>query len=294
MLLLPISEHSSFDRPPVTERLWRYTDLPKFVDLLTSKSLWLTNAEVLAVDDPYEGLPGAVQFPHRIWRNIEEVPTTLRQQILELCSRGTDGTPEAAFRSWFMTEEQRCIMTQAGRRNFFVNCWHIASHESIAMWKIYGAPGAGVAIITNGGRLETALASNEADLHLGSVRYVDPMAVEIGTQNVFDTLTRKRATYAYEQEVRLVHWRTGEYHDPLANFDWNDETLRFDSLMDDLRPVPPGISLECDLDVMIEKVVVSPFAPPWYVAMIERLRDQVGCSFPVTASTLLKIPSPIP
>ncbi len=59
---MPIIGHPSFDRPPVTARLWRYTDLPKFVELLTSARLWLTNMEVLATDDPYEGLPDADCF----------------------------------------------------------------------------------------------------------------------------------------------------------------------------------------------------------------------------------------
>ncbi len=175
---LPIGEHTSFDRPPVTTRLWRYTDLPKFIELLSSARLWMTNAEVLAQDDPYEGLPGAVQFPHRLWRTIEEVPEPLRRQIMKLCSRGTDSTPAAAFRSWFMREEQACIMTQSGRRDFYVNCWHAADHESVAMWKIYGAPGAGVAIVSNGARLETALDANDEQLHLGAVRYRDPSVFE--------------------------------------------------------------------------------------------------------------------
>lgn len=291
---MPISDHPSFDRPPVTVKLWRYTDLPKFVDLLTSGRLWLTNAEVLAVDDPYEGLPGVVRFPHRMWRRIEEVPTALRLQILQHCSRGADGTPEAAFRSWFMREEQYCILTQAWHRAFYVNCWHAADHESVAMWKIYGAPGAGVAILTNGGRLATALASNNESLHFGAVHYMDPNSFEIGTPNVFDTLTRKRASYAYEQEARLVHRRTGGSHDPLANFAWNEETMRFDNLVDDTTAITPGISFECALDVLIERVIISPFAPLWYVPMIERLRDQFGCRFPVTASALLNAPLPIP
>jgi hypothetical protein len=291
---MPISDQPSFDRPPAPIPLWRYTDLPKFVELLTSGTLWLTNAEVLARDDPYEGLPGAIQFPHRMWRAIDEVPERLRRQILAMCSRGTDGTPEAAFRAWFMTEEQRCIMTRSGRREFYVSCWHAAKHESAAMWKIYGSPGAGVAIVTNGARLESALAGNSEDLNLGAVRYQDPSAVQIGTGNAFDTLMIKRASYAYEQEVRLVHWDTSECHDALEKFSWNDETLRFDDLIEDLRPLRPGMSLSCEIDVLIERVIVSPSAPSWYGPMIERLRDRLGYSFPVHSSKLLSAPPELP
>jgi hypothetical protein len=187
------------------------------------------------------------------------------------------------------------MMTQFGRRQFYVNCWHAAQHESAAMWKIYGSPGAGVAIVTHGGRLEAALASDSKELHLGAVRYVDPATFEIGTPNAFDTLMVKRANYSYEQEVRLVHWDTeGDLHDPLANFSWNEDTMRFDDIVEDHRPLVPGSLLDCDVDVLIERVIVSPFAPPWYLPMIERLREQLGFRFAVTASNLLTVPSIIP
>lgn len=249
---------------------------------------------MLAADDPYEGLPGAVQFPHRMWRSIDEVPEKLRHQIVEMCSRGTDGTPEAAFRSWFMVEEQRCIMIRSGRRDFYVNCWHAADHESVAMWRIYGSPGAGVALITNGARLETALAANEEQLHLGAVRYWDPATFEIGSSNSFDTIMIKRASYAYEAEVRLVHWHTGEFHDALEKFAWNEEIMRFEDLIEDARPIRPGRSFACDIDTMIESVIVSPFAPSWYAPMIDRARERLGYRFPVQQSKLLEKPPIIP
>lgn len=287
---MPLGEHPSFDRPAVTTRLWRYTDLAKFIDLLSSGKLWLTNAEILAADDPYEGTTGAVQFPHRMWRALEEVPEQLRVQILDLCSRGTDGTPEAAFKVWFMGEEQRCIMTQSGRRDYYINCWHAADHESAAMWKIYASPGAGVAVVTNGARLETALSENNEDFYLGAVRYRDPSSVHIGGSNAFDTIMLKRSSYSYEREVRLVHWHMGEFHDALANFTWNDKTMRFDDIIEDPRPVRPGMSFDCDIDVLIERVIVSPFAPPWYESMVERVRERFGHRFPVHRSKLLDAP----
>jgi hypothetical protein len=228
-----------------------------------------------------------------MWRTIDEAPEVLRNQILSIYG-GTAGSPEAAFRSWLMVEEQRCIMTQSGRRDYFVNCWHAAEHESAAMWRIYGAPGAGVAIITNGGRLEAALASEHRQLYLGAVRYLDPDTFEIGAPNAYDTLMVKRSSYEYEHEVRLVHWATGSFHDALADATWNEGTMRFDGIVDDDRPVVAGISLVCELATLIERVIVSPFAPRWYVPMVERLRDRLGFSFPVAPSRLLAAAQIIP
>ena len=291
---MPLGDHPSFDRPPVTTRLWRYTDLAKFLDLLVSGHLWLTNAEVLATDDPYDGLPGAVRFPHRIWRRIEDVPERFRTQILQMYGPRSDGNPEAAFKAWFMMEEQRCIMEQTSRRDYFLSCWHAAEHESVAMWKVYASPGAGVAIVSNGARLETALSSNEESLYLGTIKYRDPAIIKIGANNAFDSLMIKRPSFEYEREVRLVHWRTGEYHDAIANFAWNDEKFRFDDLIDDPRPLTRGMSIACDVDVLIERVLISPFAPPWYAQMIERTRERLGYSFPVQKSKLFDVPPIIP
>lgn len=162
------------------------------------------------------------------------------------------------------------------------------------MWKIYGAPGAGVAVVTNGARLEAALAASEENTYLGAVQYHEPTYFEIGTPNAFDPMMIKSVSYTYEQEVRLVHWDTSELHDALENFNWNDETMRFDDLIDDPRPLRPGISLSCEIDVLIERVIISPFAPPWYEPMIKRMRDRLGYKFSVHSSKLLSAPPVLP
>lgn len=291
---MPIQNHPSFVRPAADIPLWRYTDIPKFIELVTSRTLWLTNAEVLAQDDPFEGLPGPIQFPHRMWKTIDEVPEVLRAQILASRGRGPESSDEEVFRGWFMGEEQRCIMTHSGRRDYYISCWHAALHESAAMWKIYGAPGAGVAVISNSERMETALGASKPDSYLGAVRYRDPSYFQIGMSNGFDPMMIKSVSYAYEQEVRLVHWDTEDIHDSLENFNWNDKTMRFDDLIPNPNPLRPGISLSCNIDALIERVIISPFAPPWYAPMIERLRDRLGCAFPVHTSKLLSVPPVIP
>jgi hypothetical protein len=104
----------------------------------------------------------------------------------------------------------------------------------------------------------------------------------------------KRSSFDYEREVRLVYWHTGEFHDALANFAWNDDKMRFENLVDDPRSIRPGMSFACEVDVMIERVIVSPFAPLWYAPMIEQVRDRLGYGFLVHKSKLLEGPPVIP
>lgn len=177
-----------------------------------------------------------------------------------------------------------------GRRQFLVNCWHASKHESAAMWKIYGTPGAGIALITNGARIEQALSSNSKSLYLGAINYVDPSVVQIGTSNSLDAIMSKRLSYAYEQEVRLVYWDTDSMHDPLEKFSWNDSTMQFDDIIEDKSPIKDGIALDCDVDTLIDRAIISPYAPTWYLPMIMRLRDHLSFQFPVSVSTLIQPP----
>ncbi|WP_140456243.1 hypothetical protein, partial [Amaricoccus solimangrovi] len=70
------------------------------------------------MDDPYEGLPWAMQFPHRYWKSITDVPESLRNQLL--ADSRAQVSPDAAFRSWFKLEEEKWVMMRSGRREFYL------------------------------------------------------------------------------------------------------------------------------------------------------------------------------
>ena len=291
---MPVKQHPSFKRPPILTPLWRYTDLAKFVDLLTSQKLWLTNAEILASEDPYEGSPANIRFPHRSWSSIEELPQGIWEKIQRLYDRNNEREPKETFDIWFGIQEQICIIEQNSRRQYFINCWHAADHESVAMWKIYGSPGAGVAVVTNANRLEDALSENSESLYLGEIDYRSSDLITIGASNAFDKLMQKRINYSYEREVRLMFWDTEDAHDPLLGAVWNTERKRFDNVVEETRPPAAGILLKIDVEALVERVLISPFAPAWYLPMIERLKEQLGFRFPVVESKVLSPPKVIP
>jgi hypothetical protein len=80
----------------------------------------------------------------------------------------------------------------------------------------------------------------------------------------------------------------------MENVDWNDAKLRFDKIVEDVRPVNPGIPFDVDIDILISKVVISPYAPPWYFPMLETLKNQLNLSFEIVSSKLLDQPKVIP
>ena len=296
---MPIEDHQLFQRPDKDARLWRYTDLPKFLDLLTSGRLWLSNLEILSKEDPYEGLLGSVRFPHRAIRTIREFPPDQHPKLLEdyyfaafkgVVPPDPQDSLNAAFEHWYKAQEELCITHEAERRNYYINCWHEAECECIAMWKTYGGAGAGVAVVSSYSRLEKALKDNQEKLFLGRVNYVEISDVVAGVSNYFEHLLSKLSHYKYEREVRLAYWDWREPYYPLARANWNNATLRFEGLLADSRPIRPGLYFECKLNELIEMVLLSPFAPDWHLSMVKAVRDRFGFKFPVHRSIILDTP----
>jgi hypothetical protein len=106
--------------PDGDQPLWRYMDLPKFIDMLQRKSLWFTRLDQFA--DLYEG----------------ELTTPTADLFAE--RRRATG-----FRGGINQEKWRKIRC--------VNCWFTGSQESAAMWPIY-AKDSGVALRSSIARLQ--------------------------------------------------------------------------------------------------------------------------------------------
>jgi hypothetical protein len=101
------------EEPPDDARVWRYLDLPKFIDLLNTSTLYLSRIAVLG--DPFEG-----SYP--------------RANAVELL-----GDPMSRLGP----------VRRRGRDLWYVNCWHVNDHESAAMWELYAGRGAGLAVQTS-------------------------------------------------------------------------------------------------------------------------------------------------
>ena len=126
------------------QSLWRYMDLPKFMDLLEHQNLFFTRTDKF--EDNYEGA-----FTPSLKRKIER----------SYSGNNIDSTFDV-----FKTKLKERI---------FVSCWHKGVHDSMAMWKIYGPPTQGVAITTWVKRLEDSLKNhlyaNIAETYIYDVQY---------------------------------------------------------------------------------------------------------------------------
>ena len=240
-------------QPPEDSRLWRYTNFAKFVSLLDMSALFLSRADLLG--DAHEG--SLSQFSEKRLKDWEK----------------QSGKPQAAAQiSRIMKLQQKSV---------FVNCWNELEHESDAMWNKYAREEDGVAIVTNFGALVQSLGSvleHEAkSFRMGRVRYVDydtELVPELDGMPYF----HKRKHFAHENEVRLAKWIEWEANDN-GDIDFNTSIAKI------------GLYLDVDISVLIHRVVVSPWAKPWFVDLVRSVAKKYELTVDVTTSAMTRVPS---
>lgn len=165
--------------------LWRYLDMPKFMDLIHTKTLHFTRGDQFA--DRFEGaftksIQQAISYsysPTHIEFSYDEFKKRLRERV-------------------------------------FLNCWHARSDDSMAMWSIHGRSPTSVAVLTSVARLRDAMRASRPQYKtfIRKVRYVkhwrDPPIKIRPYSNVF---SYKLKAYDFEREVRVIIDRFHEEFD---------------------------------------------------------------------------------
>ncbi|MCT4612162.1 MAG: hypothetical protein N4A47_02180 [Clostridia bacterium] len=209
------------------EVVWRYMDLFKFVSMLENNALFFTKASIF--DDDFEG-----SLPKINHANRKHLYNEKYNRVSEL--------------------------NKALKEFTCVSCWHLDTHESEAMWKLYSDNKMGIAIKTTMGNLIDCFKAVEDDIYLAKVRYVDYENDYINIDEDRELYYYKRDIYESENEIRLVHSK-------------NEDMVY-------------GHFIECDLNKMINEVYVLGHD-------IEVIREAVlkgSYSFEVKSSILNKIP----
>ncbi len=240
-------------------------DLERFVTMLVSGALRFTKASIFR-DDPWEGFCKVI-LPN----------TPLPEPDASGAVRLRSGEE---FQAAIAHSTSKYL--NATREHLYVNSWSLAT-DSMAMWKIYGWNGRGLAIQSSIARYKTALQFDVPSDHytFGSVTYVNDIAA---SPSVVEDLTVdplfpgprlwqritakgliKRSGYEYERE-----WRGALYQDP--------------------RPDITGVDITCELDNLIDTVFIGPYADEFMLQVIEDLMSRFGLAKAVSRSDLLKPP----
>ena len=165
------------------------------------------------------------------------------------------------------------------RRWVGVNCWHANNYESDAMWKMYGAK-TGVAIRTTCQGLINSFTGTSSAVHIGQVQYVDYETFNVPLEDVADNLLRflflyKRKHFEHEREVRALTHDIPRGNDPI----------------DLSEPVwDGGKPCKVDLNQLVDEVVISPLAQPWFIELVTSVAGKYGLSAEVRQSSMSESP----
>ena len=144
-------------------------------------------------------------------------------------------------------------------RTALISCWTKADHESALMWEAY-AGAEGVAVRATFQDLQESIRSiAEPPVTFGQVEYVDYLQQEV-LRFGWAPLFHKRVEYRGEEEVRAV--LPGP---PLTIVDSKEPEIRLDPDVTEQR----GRYIPVDLDILVEEIVVSPRAAPWFAQVVK-------------------------
>ncbi len=246
-------EHPNFIQPENEEiKVWRYMDFTKLVSLIDSSRLYFTRADKF--EDPFEGSYPKINVAAR-----EVAP---------------DDIPREAQEVYLELMRSKAEINKHWPRYHAINCWHMNEHESAAMWNLNLKSDEGISIQSTYVKLKRSLTDDE-EIYLGKVRYIDYDTEFIDPGNVFSPFVHKRKSFEHEQEVRALvsKWPTGK-----GRLDFNQETIEH------------GLKIKVDIETLIERIYVAPSAPAWFADLVKSVVIRYGYSFEVVHSKLNENP----
>lgn len=219
------------------EVLWKYMNLPKYLSLLSSSSIWLARSDTFK--DKREGV-----FHLAMKEDLEE--------FYDVMSQRPDFHDDLAVKN--VSEFQEYLSC-----NTFISCWHKSLTENMVMWEIYGETENSVSIKTTALNLKDsfcikAVYKEALEVALDEVVYENSDVVS-AEKNYRQPFFLKREHFAFEKEVRL-YFRSRIHHT--------------------LSDAPYGYKVQVDLDKLIDEIYVHPDADEWFFEAVKDLTKKYG------------------
>jgi hypothetical protein len=148
-----------------------------------------------------------------------------------------------------------------------INCWSQNMHESYALWKIYlGCQPYGVSIQTKYKNLVDSIIDNNYSYCFHNVYYAN----EPKDERVASVHYRKSKYYKFENEVRIGIFNQYLEYGGAPKFE-------------------KGAFIKIDLNKMIDKIYVTPFAPDFFYEFIYYVvKEKYKLKFPVVKSKIIE------
>lgn len=259
---MPIIDNPSLIKCDPETIIWRYINLKKFELLLKDKSLFLCRADKFS--DPYEG-----SLPKK-----------------ESESRITDQKRIAASFNKAITNDRARTVAEIGAtyqknlcKAFVVNCWHMNTTESDAMWQLYLKTNEGVAIQTTYQKLHDSLSHNSDEIFLSKVRYINyesdiwghDTEYPVNEFYAYTPIIHKRIAFAHERELRVFQ----EIQDATLNEGYWDN-----------QPIKTGKNIPVNLETLVDKIILPPNADSEVEQKVKDILKKYNLTFDIEHSRL--------
>lgn len=263
---MPILRDSAPVKYPSSDiTLVKYLDLTKFISLLQKESLFFCRLDKL--EDKFEGTTADKNFDNRII-----VERKMRKAMRTMSSyENVEKTDPYNEESIMQSVRDQYEFESILKSRSCINCWNIGDKESAALWKIYSDFGKGIMIRTTVTKLEFSLSKAIEDIRVSEISYIDYKNDLMKDYNSFYPIIHKDIAYSYENEVRLIH----EIIRPIGwEYDWTKEE------------VEEGKYIKTEIDILIDEIIIAPFAPSWYYMLIKDLCSKYNLVKPIKKSRL--------
>lgn len=241
-------------------KIWRYTDLPKLLAFLETRSLYFARADTLG--DRYEGAWTRTNIAAREYL-IRKIATEAKAK-----------QPAETVRQQFINA------THWARETTYINCWHGGAAESAAMWRLYGTAAGSVVLQSRYEKLVQVIPDDVhmdetrvGSVYIGMVQYMDYNSLGdwIPGGNIMHPFMHKRKEFEHEREVRAFIWTPEGF---------SKERREQGGYR------PPGITVNVDIDELVDTIRVQPTTPGWARQAIEQLLAKYGLSTKVMPSQI--------
>ncbi|MFL6555863.1 MAG: hypothetical protein ACJ8MO_07085 [Bacillus sp. (in: firmicutes)] len=244
--------HEDFKQIDDAALLWRYQDLPRYLDLLLKQQLFFSRAD--RFEDPFEG-----QYTQEAKEEL------VKEQVEKM---GNDKADETVVQN-AKQQVERLTEEHIARRTFVtINSWHWNDVENYAMWKIYAKGTYGLAIQTTYERLKQCFRKAKQPVFIGKVDYDDNCEAFLLNGSLKPFL-HKRKMYAYENEVRCCYVIPED-----KSFNWQAQDTN------------DGVFIDVDLDTLIERIYISPYSPKWIYDIVTGINKKFNIQKEIVHSTV--------
>lgn len=231
--------------------IWRYMDFIKFMSLIDRKSLFFARADKF--EDKFEGSYSKFNVKHR-----EESLNNIYNERIQK-----------------ETLNNISYFHKNMRKHTFINCWHMNEYESEAMWRLYLKNEAGISIQSTYKRLKESLQSTKYDVYIQKVFYRDYEKDPMPEGHAIYPFLFKRKSFEYEKELRAIIQQIPLQKDLI---DLNENFCNY------------GIEVNINLNILIEKIYISPFSPSWFYELVKAVVKKYGFNYEVKQSNLKEDP----